>query len=381
MELAGADVDILEHEEPEETEVVRKMVHHFEASSKSRPSAEVPVTINNQTPLAVEGQRTDASAKPVPVPVPVTVNNHINVADGILTHSTNDASTKHENGCKEDGDGHEEPKTFQSEAKDIHLDNSRDGTLCTKVCRNKNVDLAFTLVKQQPQQPVKSSGIKEQDMARQEKYSNSATKMKASNGSNPLSNYANRHEIKGVTYENTLVPTITATSEAIREPGPKLSMGDLKADEEPGSQMPEQIIVPIEIHRAAGDSFYSSSTKVQSKAAAAADERSFLPLSTTSSVTSVIDKSVVKHYVANDRSIYEKRRYDDIEFEEFEVYDPTKDFEKLIEEEEAKRASAAEEQQSANASNSSSMRTAKSQQTNGSAETETDCYDSLDDKL
>lgn len=34
---------------------------------------------------------------------------------------------------------------------------------------------------------------------------------------------------------------------------------------------------------------------------------------------------MVRHYVANDKSIYERRKYDEIEFEEFEIYDPSKE--------------------------------------------------------
>lgn len=41
------------------------------------------------------------------------------------------------------------------------------------------------------------------------------------------------------------------------------------------------------------------------------------------------DKSLVKHYVTNDKSIYERRKYDEIEFETFEVYDPAKEHDKI----------------------------------------------------
>uniref|UniRef100_T1PJB9 Uncharacterized protein n=1 Tax=Musca domestica TaxID=7370 RepID=T1PJB9_MUSDO len=394
LELAGTDVDIIE--QPEETEVVRKMVHHFEASTKSKPAAtDVPVTINNQATLCLDGHKAATESKPV------TVNNHITIAVGVLAPPTNDEAScgGPENGSKED-----EPKTYQTEAKDIHLDkNVRStpggnvvnemGTLSGKVCRNKNVDLAFTLVKQQQQQPQqqqqqlpgqqsgKSLGIKENEIGKKTPKPTNGEKMQTSIN-NP----------KNLALSNECVKETCSVMPKVKD-SCKLSTGNLRSDMESNNTYvpPEQIIVPVEIHRDANENF-PLARNLQPSNKTTDTERSFLPLSTTSSVTSVIDKSVVKHYVANDRSIYEKRKYDDIEFEEFEVYDPTKDFEKLIEEEEAKRQYAdntnnngspvtnGESQQS---SNTSSMRTAKSQQTtlNGSTETETDCYDSLDDKL
>ncbi|XP_073840364.1 javelin isoform X2 [Musca autumnalis] len=388
LELAGTDVDIIE--QPEETEVVRKMVHHFEASTKNRPTApsatDVPVTINNQTPLCSDNRKTMTDPKPV------TVNNHINVGVGILSSSSNGGESLcgQENGTKID-----EPKIYQSEAKDIHLDKSvrtavgggistNDmGTLNGKVCRNKNVDLAFTFVKQQ-QQP-KSAGIRENEIG---------TKNHKSTIDEQTQTLPNISQNLNHTKETTKEPPSPVMTKV--KDSCKLSAGNLRSDVDNHlTYAPaEQIIVPVEIHREANEHFPLARSQ-QSNNKSVDMERCFLPLSTTSSVTSVIDKSVVKHYVANDRSIYEKRKYDDIEFEEFEVYDPTKDFEKLIEEEEAKRhhdttntntsnnnngSCNMESQQS---SNTSSMRTAKSQQTtvNGSTETETDCYDSLDDKL
>ncbi|XP_061388414.1 protein javelin [Musca vetustissima] len=389
LELAGTDVDIIE--QGEETEVVRKMVHHFEASTKSKPTTaatDVPVTINNQAPLCLDGPKLGTESKPV------TVNNHISIGVGILSPSTNDeASCGQENGSKED-----EPKTYQSEAKDIHLDksahtavagnaatNEMGGTLNGKVCRNRNVDLAFTFVKQQQQQPnqqsAKSMGIKENENGKKNHKQTNGDKTHTS--TNISQNLAiSLESAKG----KEAGPVMSKAKDSCKWP-----TGNFRSDVDNNSNTtyapPEQIIVPVEIHRESNEHFPLTKNSPHSHKTADT-ERSFLPLSTTSSVTSVIDKSVVKHYVANDRSIYEKRKYDDIEFEEFEVYDPTKDFEKLIQEEEAKRqcennSSTAGNVESQQSSNTSSMRTAKSQQTtvNGSTETETDCYDSLDDKL
>lgn len=75
---------------------------------------------------------------------------------------------------------------------------------------------------------------------------------------------------------------------------------------------PSQIIVPVDIH---------SQASIVAHTAPIPERR----LSNASSSNSVVDKTVVRHYVANDKSIYERRKYDEIEFEEFEVYDPSKE--------------------------------------------------------
>lgn len=473
MELAGAT-----DYEPEETEVVRKMVHHFEATkaNSTRPAlkTETTLTINNQiccpdtaTVSSSNNQRTnDELLQTHPVTQSfnkegqimveknlevglklVTVNNHINIAKGGLQDNTLRAQES-QNISEVDKKTDREEKMYQTEAKDIHLDNGggvskkdvNNGT-CAKICRNKNVDLAFTFVKQQPSQPtIKSSGINTE--IGKDKSANTNSN---SNNNSLQDAQEVKKDKKLVTYENTLLPTITTTTKIVKNTN-KMSMGDTKIDEAQNkmnilttttianslsstssnksatssacntqnNKTPAQIIVPVEIHRVDTNkelknidnsvSSTSSSSALSHTAQSSKgvlDEKSFVSLSTTSSVTSVIDKTVVKHYVANDKSIYEKRKYDDIEFEEFEIYDPTKDFEKLIEDEqkrnnpETHNNSETTTQINSNSSNStlssntsskasetsSSMVTAKSQQTIISTETETDCYDSLDDKL
>lgn len=467
MELAGAN-DI----EPEETEVVRKMVHHFEAtttknddtsnSNKTRSAAkanfqnDTALTINNQTTVACQDEKGDndnhqkvdgqsfspssacgASAAALIIDKNnhdcgiklVTVNNHINIGRGNSAESgQNKGSVERMENAENLKQTEEQQKTYQSEAKDIHLDNGGKGPrqkeggsnagTCVKICRNKNVDLAFTFVKQQP---TKASGIS----AEINKCNTHIGKQSSANINNPSREEKQTRQPednlqrKSLTYENTLLPTITATTE-IRH-SDKMTIGDITVDDEQPNKSrlqpykPAQIIVPVDIHRVDSSSIKKQESTSSSVAAspffhqnakAGHEEKTFLPLSTTSSVTSIIDRTVVKHYVANDKSIYEKRKYDDIEFEEFEVYDPTKDFEKLIEEEQKRHSTDAQfainhcddtqqpqQQHPTNSSSSSmssstskvshtsSMATAKSQQTFVSTETETDCYDSLDDKL
>uniref|UniRef100_A0A1I8NXJ2 Uncharacterized protein n=1 Tax=Stomoxys calcitrans TaxID=35570 RepID=A0A1I8NXJ2_STOCA len=371
LELAGADADA----ELEDREVVRKMVHHFEASTatKHQAAAEVSLTINNQTPISSDSRRfvteNQSNRQQERTLIPVTVNNHINVAEGILTHSTNDAP-KPEEENKADIDSNVNSDNQQAGGK-----TQQDIASHAKVCRNKNVDLAFTLVKQQ--QPntnnSKHSGSRESEMGTNHKVPSAiGLNGDTENTKVQRETHGIKNEAKAITNNDTH----------------KMSAGILKADEESwvtptfltvSSQTPDQIIVPVEIHRPGCDSFSWAGNRQQADIYAKIGEEKY-PLSTTSSVTSVIDKSVVKHYVANDRSIYEKRKYDDIEFEEFEVYDPTKDFERLIEDEEAKRAPSNSIKQD-NQILLPSPGKSGGQEANGSAETETDCYDSLDDKL
>ncbi|CAD7006484.1 unnamed protein product [Ceratitis capitata] len=110
------------------------------------------------------------------------------------------------------------------------------------------------------------------------------------------------------------------------------------------TQLPAQIVVPVEIHRVD-----QQTPEPHGRTSVASSHGSSVTTVITTNTTTLLDKSVVRHYVANDKSLFEKRKYDDIEFEEFEVYDPTKDFEKLIENEkrreEAKRESQSQQQQ------------------------------------
>lgn len=496
LELAGA-TDIADNNELEleDTEVVRKMVHHFETSTSnnrttttmSNANNEVSLTINNQTPVVLQrANENDDDDDGLVVGdnmkhdsggvQKVTVNNHINVAKGNLNQSalatTNDLiklkmveeSHEKEKKLKTEVNNFKvnEEKMYQTEAKDIYLDNGSGGGsagsegTCVKICRNKNVDLAFTLVSKQHS---KSLGISQEIAKNNTTYiGNQNTFANTNNNVSTEEDDIQDKVKKCVTYENILLPTITTKTTAVAatttlsqgttiKNSNKMSTGDLKVDEAykqdnhmatisatpsttPSSSSscftsaatqnkPSQIIVPVEIHRVDNNNtiqqqqnkLSSSSSTVTSNnmntimnttmnntSPKGVEEKSFLPLSTTSSVTSVIDKTVVKHYVANDKSIYEKRKYDDIEFEEFEIYDPTKDFEKLIEEEKLRHAndyndddnicqvdngqhSSSSTSTSTSTSTTTSMATAKSQQTNNSAETETDCYDSLDDKL
>ncbi|XP_055841109.1 protein javelin isoform X2 [Episyrphus balteatus] len=86
----------------------------------------------------------------------------------------------------------------------------------------------------------------------------------------------------------------------------------------------------------------------------------------------IVDKTLVRHYVTNDKRLFSKPKYDDIEFEEFEVYDPLKDAtakaEQLVDglAEDITRAVSA-----------TSSYELKSSSTNN----DECCYDSLDDKI
>ena len=508
LELAGA-TEIDDEHETEETEVVRKMVHHFEASAMKQPAAsssqpvESTLTINNQITATtatfnsadccrdnehqLHAKADDTRMMVAPRPHSqvidekyhdcgiklVTVNNHINIAKGNSTESTKKSTTTTtatSNDLLQIKDKDEDTKIifkkddekmYQTEAKDIYLDNNGGGgngygnaicnkkdlngeTACKKICRNKNVDLAFTFVKQPIATTItttttttKSPGINTVEIIKNNTHIGKQTSTMNNNNKNKSNNPIQDNDIttatlrQFTTYENTLLPTITATANVRNinhnnNNNNMLSIKDRKANEinDSKSNSPSQFVVPIEIHRADDNNqtpkesknLKSSSTKTMEMPM----EKPYQTLSGTSSVTSVIDQTVVKYYVANDKSIYEKRKYDDIEFEEFEIYDPTKDFEKLIEEEQKRNnpdisssnntnsnttfntntdsgsclidqqnqqhstlCSTTSSMSTSTSTSSSSVDTSKSQQTTitSTTETETDCYDSLDDKL
>ncbi|EDV51155.2 protein javelin [Drosophila erecta] len=274
LELAGTGED----EVTADSEVVRKMVHHFEAN-RTTASNDVQVTINSQS------QITSAKKEPEEDVLrrQVTVNNHINVLGDTMPQESQEPQDPQEwpenfNGRpEENGYGVVETvPTYESQAMNIRLDSSENKNIlqtaaatavANKVCRNKNVDLAYTLVKTTTN-PPKGKPIE----APRQKIGKQLREVE----------------------EN-------AEKAAVTKAAIKLTKA-----------APSQIIVPVDIH---------SQASIVTHTAPIPERR----LSSASSSNSVVDKSVVRHYVANDRSIYERRKYDEIEFEEFEVYDPSKE--------------------------------------------------------
>lgn len=259
------------------------MVHHFEANQTS--SGDAQLTINSQSQIM--------SGK-APEEVPrrqVTVNNHINVLGDttpVLETAENFNGQKPDNGYVVDEEALSSP-TYESQAMNIRLDVADNKNLqqatANKVRRNKNVDLAYTLVKTNPPKgrAIEAPG---QKIGKQQRE-----------------------------VEESVEP---------RSVKPGAATSSIHPNSRP------QIVVPVEIHPQVNSNSQpsvASTTPVASVApvAAVAPVAPERRLSNASSSNSVVDKSVVRHYVANDRSIYERRKYDEIEFEEFEVYDPSKE--------------------------------------------------------
>ncbi|XP_017135938.1 protein javelin [Drosophila miranda] len=259
LELAGADTEV--NGGAADSEVVRKMVHHFEATATD------PVTINSQI--------TEAAAPPRRLQV--TVNNHINVQAVHRNESSNGGSHAAAAAAAAEATEISHP-TYESQAMNIRLDVARgSASSASKVCRNKNVDLAYTLAKQPTPQ---------------------ARACSAPEGNQRLP------QNEDVAVSKVVSKQQTAAAAAVNGSG----SGS-------GSGRP-QIIVPVEIHQ-------QIQQQVAGPLPSVAPERRLSNAS--SSAASIVDKTVVRHYVANDRSIYERRKYDEIEFEEFEVYDPSKE--------------------------------------------------------
>ncbi|EDX09460.1 GD13123 [Drosophila simulans] len=268
LELAGTGED----EVTADSEVVRKMVHHFEAN-QTTASNDVQVTINSQSQIT-------STKKEPEEDVPrrqVTVNNHINVLGDTMPQESQEKAENFNGRPEENGYGAVDAvPTYESQAMNIRLDATENKNIlqtaaataaANKVCRNKNVDLAYTLVKTTAN-PPKGKPIE-----------------------------APRQKIgKQLREVEEKVEKAAVTKAAM-----KLTKG-----------APSQIIVPVDIH---------SQASIVAHTAPIPERR----LSNASSSNSVVDKTVVRHYVANDKSIYERRKYDEIEFEEFEVYDPSKE--------------------------------------------------------
>uniref|UniRef100_A0A6P4FRY1 Uncharacterized protein LOC108054027 n=1 Tax=Drosophila rhopaloa TaxID=1041015 RepID=A0A6P4FRY1_DRORH len=255
LELAGTSED----EVTADSEVVRKMVHHFEANQTTTGNDGQLLTINSQSQITLAKEPEELQRRQV------TVNNHINVL-GDMPEELEKAENF--NVQPENGYGGDILPTYETQAMNIRLDVTEGKNIlqaaASKVCRNKNVDLAYTLVKTTPNPPKgKPIEAPRQKIGKQQR------------------------EVE----ENC---EITAVTKAVKPAKPS-----------------PQIIVPADIH-----------SQASIAATGPIPERR---LSNASSSNSVVDKAVVRHYVANDKSIYERRKYDEIEFEEFEVYDPSKE--------------------------------------------------------
>ncbi|XP_028897629.1 protein javelin [Zeugodacus cucurbitae] len=386
LELAGTGIDIVETG-ADETEVVKKMVHRFECAKTRRQSkgADEPLTINNQMPAKRLLDCGQLTADVVSDVKQVTVNNHINVPMTTYTLEAPTASARRDNidytheedrklemeyACRE--------KTYQSSAMDIrlsHVDQQRkpavgdvadsgDGNGTLKVWRNRNVDLAFTMALKQQQQPL--AGETPSQLAKHSTTATSATVTGTRRILESNSPFKSQNDDKLGGGLNG-IPTDGAdcqekinlrsdedkrqqashgndnpTNETLRTLSTQMeAQRNFNATTTPilaprSNQRPAQIVVPVEIHCAD-----QQTPEPHGRVSVASSRGSSVTTVITTNTTALLDKSVVRHYVANDKSLFEKRKYDDIEFEEFEVYDPTKDFEKLIENEkrreEAKR--------------------------------------------
>ncbi|EDW78729.2 uncharacterized protein Dwil_GK12590 [Drosophila willistoni] len=291
LELAGTDDALTGYLE---TEVVRKMVHHFEGGTQPTTFNDLTInshsTTNQETVLPTAANRRQ-----------VTVNNHINVfkeekatTETLVTKAMQlpEAFSQHdkENTPKADEILSSSSVTYQSQAMNIHLDKQQQPSSNGKVCRNKNVDLAYTLVKQQ--QPT---GL-------------SAQSVQGAQASRHFTSHDNQESQKiGKQYISCSAKEPKYDTTKVTRP---------------------QIIVPVEIHHQQQQQQVIP-ISTPTPAPAPIPERRLSNASSSAASTStasIVDKAVVvRHYVANDKTIYERRKYDDIEFEEFEVYDPSKD--------------------------------------------------------
>ncbi|XP_018802320.1 PREDICTED: uncharacterized protein LOC108977198 isoform X3 [Bactrocera latifrons] len=376
LELAGTGVEIVETG-ADETEVVKKMVHRFECGKTRREAErnEEPLTINNQTPAKRLLDCAQTATDVVGDVKQVTVNNHINVPMTTYTLEAPTVSIRRED---IDYTYENKEKTYQSSAMDIRLSqvdqrkphastaddglDGGDGTL--KVWRNKNVDLAYTMAQKQQQQQTLTVGetatnsnrkvmqsepsqfakqtISSINPAVSKRFLESNTPLKSHNNDTfngireEYGEYADKVNLRNVEskQQQSWIGNVSPSNEIPHtlstqvEPQRALQATTTPILAPRSNQRPAQIVVPVEIHRVD-----QQTPEPHGRASVASSRGSSVTTVITTNTTALLDKSVVRHYVANDKSLFEKRKYDDIEFEEFEVYDPTKDFEKLIENE------------------------------------------------
>ncbi|KAL9911700.1 javelin isoform 1-T1 [Glossina fuscipes fuscipes] len=392
LELAGAEY-------PEDTEIVRRIVHQFETHKFVTNDDSTTITNTNNSQLLVRSKlivdnavATECSHLPQS-----TVNSELNASQ---------ENEKNQNKIQKQTENKREELTtiHQGEGKHIHMENNGSdmdmtikngagGAIAAKVCRNRNVDLAFILAKQQPKsaQPAVSNEIDITNIAVNNRKVATVTEASIHNDNNEISVkkiVASMHELSS---ERTSIANNSAAEVSQTKQSTKCYT----------ASSPGQILVPVEIHRANDEEIQSRLLRIDNTSVFTHFPQ---PLATAAAMTtSGIDDAVVKYYVANDKSIYEKRRYNDIEFEEFEVYDPTKkkDFDKRIVEEKSAinqnvtddtnviiNAKEPENPQSTVANNNNNNcislddKTTTHQEGYRSAETDTDCcYDSLDGKM
>ncbi|XP_017468981.1 PREDICTED: uncharacterized protein LOC108360980 [Rhagoletis zephyria] len=360
------------------------MVHHFECTKQRQvqpESKEEPLTINNQIPArrVIDCAQAAASVGVAEVKQ-VTVNNHINVP--MTTYAPDDVKSAKVISDEFDRTNYKDnkseiEKTYQSSAMDIRLstgeqrksqdfvgesiDGGGDTNGTLKVWRNKNVDLAYTIAMKQSDGNSKAAQTMSTTVASMKRILESNMPLKSCTRIDDNASCEKGKEASALpekinfgnmdakqpqrTVDNWQAPQgeqHTAATQAKIQAAPAASATTTTTPilAPRSTQLPAQIVVPVEIHRVD-----QQTPEPYGRTSVASSRGSSVTTVIATSTTTLLDKSVVRHYVANDKSLFEKRKYDDIEFEEFEVYDPTKDFEKLIENEKRREEAKREAQQ------------------------------------
>uniref|UniRef100_A0A182MTF4 Uncharacterized protein n=1 Tax=Anopheles culicifacies TaxID=139723 RepID=A0A182MTF4_9DIPT len=300
-------------EEPEES--VRDMVSRLESGNATlttrttnkpriiesrcieKYEPEPAITINNQT--TVEGAQV-ASDRKSPTAEPVTVNNHINVVHPVVT-----ANASVPQPPPIPGPLVIPPLLRGGPAKTLPVSEVITTTVAPttgatsmerppKVCRNKNVDLAFAATMKQ------LVGLNGNGTVRQ----SSAVKKSPSQSS--VTTEANTHDpdsapssAASVTKTVTFNFTNGASTETTATNGNE------------------------ESHHTNGAATHTVDHSENLRPSAIAEQRKADELTSPKLVNwSSIGRFDERQYFANDRKLIEKRKYDDMEFEEFEVLDP-----------------------------------------------------------
>uniref|UniRef100_A0AAG5DGN5 Uncharacterized protein n=1 Tax=Anopheles atroparvus TaxID=41427 RepID=A0AAG5DGN5_ANOAO len=326
-------------EEPEETvrDMVSRLESHATLTTRSKPriieskciekyEPEAGITINSQTTPVTElgGSSTPVVGRKSPVtmepptgePVgPVTVNNHIN----FVHHSSNGTSIPQPPpipgplvipAALMKGTGGRPPVAEpQQQQTPIGTPVSTYSTTSIerppKVCRNKNVDLAFAATIRQIASMNGNGTVRPPSAVRKSASQVSAT-------GEGLQDHREQQSPPETTPHSASSVTKTVTFNFTTSGG--------GAEAEPAS------IEPVENGHKQQQQHTHGATVDQSenlRPSAIAEQRKTDELTSPKLVNwSTVGRFDERQYFANDRKLIEKRKYDDMEFEEFEVLDP-----------------------------------------------------------
>uniref|UniRef100_A0A182FC58 Uncharacterized protein n=2 Tax=Anopheles albimanus TaxID=7167 RepID=A0A182FC58_ANOAL len=303
-----------------------KCIEKYESGTDSPSPA---ITINNQTTL----EKTIALVDDGPALTPVTVNNHINFVHHSATSTIPQpppqipAPLVIPTLLKGPGGGGKALECTVSVAPAMHINAAPHHTTSSmdrpvKVCRNKNVDLAFAATMRQIASMNSGTAATRAPSSSVRKsaslLSMSGDPATSFQDTTPTTDSAPQ-SASSVT--KTVTFNFTAAGNGVhnkQEPPTANNNNENGIHHHPHQQQQQQ---QQDDHTTAGVVAVDQSENL--RPSAIAEQRKIDELTSPKLVNwSTIGRFDERQYFANDRKLIEKRKYDDMEFEEFEVLDP-----------------------------------------------------------